>query len=80
VKAHSGPVNSVAVFPNGRQIVTAAKDRRVLIWDTASAELVAQLWGHERGVLSVAISPDGSTLASCGIEGDVRIWRTLDPP
>lgn len=78
-KAHAGSINGIAAFPNADQIVTAGQDRRLTIFDVPTQEIVMQLSGHERAVLSVAVSSDGSTLASCSIEGDVRIWRTSDP-
>ena len=31
--------------------------------------------GHSKPVLSIAISPDGETLYSGGMDGQLRIWQ-----
>jgi WD40 repeat protein len=36
------------------------------------------LQGHTDDVTDVAFSPDGSLLASSSMDGDIRLWRTVD--
>ena len=42
--------------------------------DTATGELKNHLTGHNRFVVSVAYSPDGSTIASGSGDQTVRLW------
>ena len=37
---------SVAVFPDGRRVVSASSDKTLKVWDVATGECVATLEGH----------------------------------
>jgi WD40 repeat protein len=44
------------------------------VWDAASGQQLRDLTGHTGAVWPVAWSPDGSQLASAGIDGRGQIW------
>ncbi|MFF1381620.1 NB-ARC domain-containing protein [Streptomyces sp. NPDC058308] len=90
---HVAGVWAVAVAPDGTWLATSdgrvrvwegddsGDDGTVRIWDRASGTCTATLTGHRGRVGSIAISPDGTWLATTGgsdyaFEGDgtVRIW------
>jgi WD40 repeat protein len=69
--------------PNGRLLATVGKDAvgelgppAAKIWDTATYKIVAAPPGHTGLVLSIAFSPDGATLATCGMDNSIRFWDT----
>jgi WD40 repeat protein len=86
---HGGPIWSVAFSPHGGLLAAAtgkvpamaelAEDSQpgeVWLWDLAGQKPRARtrLVGHEHGVVSVAFSPDGTTLATGGFDRAVKLW------
>ena len=47
----------------------------MLLWDVGSGMLVRALDGHTNFVAGIAFSKDGTTLATVGNEGTLRLWR-----
>src|SRR5205807_1512537 len=52
-----------------------SRDHTIRLWKRNGA-LSTILRGHRCGVLALAWSPDGSTLASGSCDGTAREWRT----
>ena len=43
-------VDAIAVFPDGRRVVSASDDKTLKVWDVATGECVATLEGHSNDV------------------------------
>ena len=63
LRFHDGAVNATLFLPDGR-IATAGEDARIAIWTPGNAQPSMVLEGHEARVVALALSPDGTTLAS----------------
>lgn len=59
-------------------IVTGSLDDSVKVWNVKDKklELRQQLSGHSLGVVSVAVSNDGSTIASSSLDSGLCIWSS----
>jgi WD40 repeat protein len=74
---HESWVNSLAFTPDGKTLVSAACDGR-LIWWPADAETPApsrKIDAHNGWVRSISMSADGKLLASGGNDHLVKLWN-----
>jgi WD40 repeat protein len=60
----SEPINSIAISPDGKLLVSG--DKKIKVWNLATGELLRTLSGHSRNVNSIAISLDGQIIATEG--------------
>ncbi len=81
---HTGRTNrpealvwQVVYSPDGSLLASAGGDGMVLIWESATGNLLHALAGHTQAVTSAAFSPDGRWLASGGLDGRLVIWGVL---
>lgn len=60
---------------DGQLIVSGNKEGYVQFWNAKTGKEVVRRTGHEGGIRSVAISPDGSIAASVSRQdGTIRVW------
>jgi WD40 repeat protein len=70
-------VNLVAFSPDGQRLVSASGangiSTEVRIWDAQAGTLLRSISG--RGIWSLALSADGTMLASGNYDGTITLWR-----
>ncbi len=73
LRFHDSAVNAVAIIDNDRQ-ATAGEDGKIAIWRKGSALPEQVFEGHTAPIVSLAVSPDGKTLASASWDRSIRLW------
>lgn len=69
---------SVHFSPDSRLIATGGYlDDTIHIWDI-NGNPIAKLLANQGGINYIKFSPDGSQLASLGVDGTLRIWQNLE--
>jgi WD40 repeat protein len=72
--------------PDGARLASAGGDfwngdNIVRVWDVARGKGLLPFTGHSAPITSVAISPDGNTVATAGRDGIVHLWdRSIGKP
>jgi WD40 repeat protein len=75
--AHEGCISNMAFNADGRYMVTRGEDKKVSLWDTTSPGADPLLtYSHPEGVLDVALSYDGDTVASIS-KFELHVWSTV---
>jgi hypothetical protein len=67
-------INDLAYSPNGRILYAACDNKTIKCLDVQTQKQKTALVGHNDVVLSVAISPDGTTAASSSRDGFLQLW------
>jgi WD40 repeat protein len=66
----------LAFSPDGAILAGRARNR-VLLWDVATRRARPPLSGHQGDIRWMAFLPDGKTLASLSVDGEVKLWSVL---
>jgi WD40 repeat protein len=72
---HANWVLSVAMSADGKRIASVGDDALVVVRATREAVETVSFTSGQKDIWSVALSPDGTYLATASISGKVAIWR-----
>ncbi|HUG93888.1 MAG TPA: Gfo/Idh/MocA family oxidoreductase [Planctomycetaceae bacterium] len=76
---HARQTNAAVFLPGGQAVISAGGGRAkgkndIKLWLRASGDELGTISGHELRVTSIALHPDGKTLASGSYDGTVALW------
>lgn len=71
---HTDWAHQLAFSPDGRWLVSCARDRTIRQWDPHEGKAGWIIKDHGDGVSGVAYSPDGARLLSSSPDRTVRLW------
>ncbi len=80
LEGHRGEVRDVAFFPAADRLASvswssgAANDQTLRLWDLSSGKLIRGVALPDRGSLCVAVAPDGNTVVTARLGGDIDFW------
>ncbi|MGA7329006.1 MAG: caspase family protein, partial [Rhodomicrobium sp.] len=78
LKGHESRVIELAFSPDGKYLISGAKDNSAIIWDVASAKLRQRLHGHTDAIYGVGFSPDGKRAITGSFDKTLRLWNADD--
>jgi COMPASS component SWD3 len=61
-------------------VICGSEDGTVMLWDVNSKEVLQTLQGHDGVVLGVDVGLEDQTIATCGIDGTIKIWKRCPLP
>jgi len=73
-EAPTGYINSMALTPDGKRLVTGGEDKVVRVWDVGTGKEVTHYPGHTAAITAVAVSSDGRRALSGQTDGNIRYW------
>jgi WD40 repeat protein len=73
-------VTAISVSPDSELIAAAGDDHAIRLVSMKSGKTISTLQGHVDWVQAVEFSADGKRLASCGNDGQLKIWSIDSEP
>lgn len=77
-KGHEAPVVYATFSPDGRYLLSASDDHKVMLWSTQDGRLLSTFGQHQAEVSSVAFSPDGRYAMTGSRDGTACLLRCDD--
>lgn len=74
LKGHFGKIYALDWAPNNRDILTASQDGKLLIWNTITTNKRIAIPLRSNWVMSCAVSPDNTNVASGGLDNTCSIF------
>jgi WD40 repeat protein len=71
-----------AFSPDGRVLAVACNplepEQFIQLWDVGKGKAIGKCIGHKQGIVALAFSADGRTLASISHDSTLKLWNTAN--
>src|SRR5262249_5334625 len=72
---HEGNIPSLALSPDGELLAAAGENGSIMVWRVSDTKLAwSEQLAHGQEAIVVAFAGTGSTLASGGADGRIKLW------
>jgi len=77
---HRAPITRLDYSPDGKWLVSADRNRQVIVWDVHSkSEKITDWVFHTARVDALSFSPDSQHVASGGLDQQIIVWSIENP-
>jgi len=73
IPAHELTVKALVFLPDGKTLISGAKDHHIAYWDASTWRELRRFWAHDL-VQHLSLSADARWLASGGFDRRTRVW------
>ena len=77
IEGHTSTVNSAAMSPDGKRVVTASDDKTAKVWDVESGTEMCTLEGHTDWVYSASPVRNGTAVITAGADKKIILYDRL---
>lgn len=71
---HTDWISEVEFTPDGRRLISAAEDNKVVVWDFITGADLTRLRGHRAQINGMAIAPNGVNILTTSVDRTIRQW------
>lgn len=75
---HAGYVTASAFAPVGSLFATGDANGVLLLRDFTTGAESGRVQSHGKSISAIGFSKDGAQIATCGTDGEIKVWRTSD--
>jgi len=74
LEGHAGAVSALAF--SGDRLLSGGHDKTLRVWDVATGDQVLRMLAHDNWVTGVAMTADGTRVATCSFDATAKLWRS----